>query len=350
MTHAKSTCSTKPSFRPAAAAIATLLAIGALVALPRAAAGHALDPSLLELREEAGGLVMARFKTPALVPAGLPELRPVFPEECRTVGTPSSSHVGKALVVTWTMSCGEDGLVGARIGIEGLAARTTDALVHVELADGRTVRDLLNGRRPSFEVPAEEHTAGVAGRYLVLGVEHILLGPDHLLFVLGLLLLVSGRRRLLATVTAFTAGHSVTLSLAVLGVMALPPGPVEIAIAASILVLAVELARPAAERTSSAMGRRPWLLAGLFGLLHGLGFAGALAEVGLPASDVPLALATFNAGIEIGQLLFLAAVLVALRALRTLRADFPRWVELAPTYAIGTLAAFWIFERTALLF
>jgi hydrogenase/urease accessory protein HupE len=177
------------------------------------------------------------------------------------------------------------------------------------------------------------------GRNSRLGIRHILGGPDHLLFVLGLVLLVRGRRALAATVTAFTAGHSVTLSLAMLGVVHVPPAPVEALIAASIFVVAVEL------RRDGATGRRPWWMAGTFGLLHGLGFAGALAQVGLPDTDIPLALAAFNVGIEIGQLLFVAAVLsIGL----LLRGRLARW-RAVPAYGIGTLAAFWVFERVAAL-
>ena len=181
------------------------------------------------------------------------------------------------------------------------------------------------------------------------GVEHILFGLDHLLFVLALILLAPSRRVLLWTITAFTLAHSVTLALATLGVVRVPGPPVEAMIALSILLLAGEIAHLERGRPSLT-ARWPWLVAFSFGLLHGFGFAGALTAVGLPQGDIPLALFAFNAGVELGQLVFIAAVLGALGLVRR--------IELSPvadrralrtaTYAIwGTLAAFWFFERLA---
>ena len=166
-----------------------------------------------------------------------------------------------------------------------------------------------------------------------------------MLFVLALVLLVRQRRALLWTITAFTLGHSITLALAILEWVVLPQAPIEAAIAFSIYVLAVEIVRRDDGRPS-ALERRPWWVAGLFGLLHGLGFAGALAEVGLPENEIPLALVSFNVGIEIGQLLFVAAVLVGCRVLRALPVKWPQGVATVPAYAIGILAAFWFFERS----
>jgi hydrogenase/urease accessory protein HupE len=179
--------------------------------------------------------------------------------------------------------------------------------------------------------------AAVLSSYVRLGVLHISTGPDHLLFVLGLVLLVVGRRRLLWTITAFTVGHSVTLSLASLGLVHIPPAPIEVAIALTLLWVAIELARDRAQPTWSR--RFPWALAFVFGLLHGLGFAGALAQVGLPDSEIPLALFGFNVGIEIGQLIFVGAILLV----RPLTRD-PR-LSPVPACAIGTLASFFMLDR-----
>ena len=183
--------------------------------------------------------------------------------------------------------------------------------------------------------------------YATLGVAHILTGLDHLLFVAGLLLLARTPRRLVETVTAFTVGHSITLTLAVLDLVRVPVAPIELAIALSVFWLAVELART--PRRPTLVQRRPSLLAGLFGLLHGLGFAAALQAVGLPSGDVPLALVAFNAGIEAGQLGFVAVCLLAAAALRRLPLAWPRWARELPLYAMGSLAAFWCFERAAAL-
>jgi hypothetical protein len=182
--------------------------------------------------------------------------------------------------------------------------------------------------------------------YALLGVEHILTGWDHLLFVLGLVLLVGPGRMLLWTVTAFTAGHSITLALASLGLVNVPQGATEAAIALSIYLLAVELVRSSGGRVTF-MQRAPWLVAGGFGLLHGLGFAGALAAVGLPQGEIPLALFAFNVGIELGQLAFVGTILAGMAALGRLRVTWPTWVSPAPAYAIGALAIYWFLERVA---
>jgi hydrogenase/urease accessory protein HupE len=193
-------------------------------------------------------------------------------------------------------------------------------------------------------VPAGESKLGVVRGYTRLGVEHILTGWDHLLFVLGLVLLVGRGRTLLWTITAFTVGHSITLSLAVLGFARIPPAPVEVLIACSIFIVGVELTREMSGRATWTH-RLPWAMALAFGLLHGLGFAGALAQVGLPADEIPLALFSFNVGIEVGQLLFVGLVLAARVALRMLPVRWPQASALIPAYAIGSLAAYWVFER-----
>jgi hydrogenase/urease accessory protein HupE len=185
----------------------------------------------------------------------------------------------------------------------------------------------------------------VVASYTVLGVEHILLGVDHLLFVAALMMLVRGLRPLLLTITAFTIAHSVTLALATLGLIRVPGPPVEAVIALSIVFVAVEILRRDKGRPSLA-SERPWMVAFSFGLLHGLGFAGALAEVGLPEASIPLALVFFNVGVEIGQLVFVGVLLVGAALLRRLAGPIPpRWATLVPAYAIGGLASFWLIER-----
>ena len=318
--------------------------LGALLLLLGAgsAAAHPLAPSLLDLREKTPGRIAVLWRRPQLMPVGAhPE--PVLPSSCRTVAPPVEVPEGDALVMRWTVDCGRAGLTGASVAVSGLADAGSDVLLRVILADGRSLRTVLRPNAPSFILPAAQSPAGVAAGYLTLGIEHLLTGPDHLAFVLGLVLLVGGRRRLLSTITAFTLGHSVTLSLAALGFVRLPPAPIEAAIALSILVLAVELAR---ERPT-ALGRRPWLMAAGFGLLHGLGFAGALAQVGLPVAEIPLALLSFNVGIELGQLGFVLAVLGLGLGLSPLLRRLPAWSTALPTYLIGILAAFWMFERLA---
>ncbi|MCW5891187.1 MAG: HupE/UreJ family protein [bacterium] len=196
-------------------------------------------------------------------------------------------------------------------------------------------------------IPARPTARTVLGDYGRLGVRHILSGPDHLLFVFGLVLLGGTLRRVAGTVTAFTLGHSVTLSLAALGLADVPAAPVEVLIALSVWVLALEVARPPARR--GAIARWPWIAAGGFGLLHGLGFAAALREAGLPSGDVPLALVGFNGGVELGQLAFVVAVLAVLAAGRRLPLPAPGWLRAAPVTAMGALATYWCLERVAVL-
>jgi len=252
------------------------------------------------------------------------------------------------VVTSWTVDCGRAGLPGGTVAVSGLAEAGSDALLRASLADGRSFRAVLRPDAPSFVVPPAQSPVGVAAGYLGLGIEHLLTGWDHLAFVLGLVLLVAGWRGLLWTITAFTGGHSVTLALATLGLVRLPPAPIEAAIALSILLLAVELASRDRDRPG-LFGRRPWLMAACFGLLHGLGFAGALAEVGLPAREIPLALLAFNVGIELGQIAVVLAVCGLGLALGPLLRRLPVWSAAAPAYALGTVAAFWLFERLASL-
>jgi hydrogenase/urease accessory protein HupE len=186
----------------------------------------------------------------------------------------------------------------------------------------------------------------VAATYLGLGVEHILLGYDHLLFVLGLILITASTRQLIQAITAFTAAHSITLAAAVLGFVHVPSKPVEATIALSIAFVAVEIIHAREGRIGMA-ARLPWLVAFVFGLLHGLGFAGALSEIGIPEGHIPLALLFFNIGVEAGQLLFVAAVLAVVAVGRRIPLTLPRWAPLIPPYAIGSVATFWLIQRLA---
>ncbi len=221
-------------------------------------------------------------------------------------------------------------------------------LVRVQTRDGARSTTLVHPSRPWLEIVPARGSFAVAGAYLVHGIEHILLGYDHLLFVLALILIVRNLRVLIATVTAFTVAHSITLALATLGVVHVPGPPVEAAIALSILLLACEIARTSVGQPSIT-ARWPWLVAFSFGLLHGFGFASALSEIGLPRGDIPLALFMFNLGVEIGQLVFIAAVLALLAVVRRIPIPDSVTQRARPvaTYAIGTLAAFWFVERVA---
>ncbi len=325
-----------------------LLVVVALAWTAAPAAAHPMAPALLELTELGAGKAAVLWKTPRLLPSGVP-MEPVLPDRCRLLGGRDVAPTADAMVERWSIDCGAGGIVGLAVGASGLAENAATAVLRISFADGRSVRALLTGGRPAFEVPPRESRLAVLLSYLALGVEHLAFGLDHLLFVFGLLLLIRERGRLLAAITSFTAGHSVTLSLATLGIVAFPTGAIEAAIAASIVVLAAELENRRAGK-ASLLASRPWLMALGFGLLHGFGFAGALADVGLPEGEIPLALLGFNAGIEVAQI---AAVVVFLgigAVAGALRASVPLWLARAPAYGLGTVAAYWCVERTAALF
>ncbi len=328
------------------AAILTVLALACLVNGARA---HIFAPALLELKETAEGQFAVRWKEPAVRARGT-SLRPVLPAGCTGIGTPvvktNPRKLSAGAVAEWTVSCA-GGLVEKTLGVEGLDTSQTSALLRIQFADGRVVRQVLTASASSFTIPDREGSLDVAISYGELGVEHILSGWDHLTFVLGLIVLVVGRRRLVVTITAFTLGHSVTLALAVLGVVQVPQELTEALIALSIVLVAIELARRAMGGEPGILSRRPWAMAGAFGLLHGLGFAGALSEIGLPEGEIPLALLFFNIGIELGQLGFVAVVLCLWALLCRVPLDLSRQpVRLAPAYAIGTVAAFWFIQRS----
>lgn len=309
-----------------------------------AAQAHRFAPSLLKVNEIGTGQYHVVWKTPAQATSQVP-LRPTWPDSCAVTQSSPAQLEGTGKVSSFQLGCeglGEGGLVGETLGVDGLGPNQASAMVMVSLLDGRQYQQVLNAEQPSFVVPAESSAGEVMSDYIALGAEHIWGGIDHLLFVFGLLLLVGGGTRLLWTITAFTVGHSITLSLVTLGYFDYPVALVEFTIALSIFVLAVELTR--IER-HDLLWRHPWWLAGGFGLLHGMGFAGALAETGLPQDNVPLALLFFNVGIELGQIAF---ILVALALWWLLRRPLAPWQERlrwVPVYVLGSLSAMWCIER-----
>lgn len=312
--------------------LALRAALAALAALCAASAhAHPLAPSLLELREHGGGRVSLVFRTPRVGAAGA-ALVPILPAGCREAESPRVERDERAQTLSAVLDCGVEPLAGRSVGLDGLRESATNALVRFESADGTVAQGVIDADRPRFELPARRERAATIHAYLRLGLEHILGGLDHLLFVAGLVLLVRRPRALVATVTCFTLGHALTLCAAALGLVHLPAAPIEVAIAASVFWLALELACPGGRRL------RPARMAAAFGLLHGFGFAAALSEAGLPARDVPLALASFNVGIELGQLAFVAALLLCIRPLRA--------AERPLAYAFGATAGFWLIERT----
>jgi hydrogenase/urease accessory protein HupE len=316
-------------------------------ALSPLAGAHEVRPAYLELRETAPDTYDILWKVAARGGNERLAIYVRFPADAEPLEEPRGTAIGGAYLERWRVRR-PGGLAGQTISVDGLAATDTDVLVRLERADRSTQTARLLPSRPSFVVEAAATWWSVAGAYLRLGVEHILGGVDHLLFVLALLLLVKGWKRLVGTVTAFTVAHSITLAAAALGFVHVPSPPVEACIALSILLLACEIVR--AQRGQECLAARwPWVVAFTFGLLHGLGFASALIDVGLPQRAVPLALLAFNIGVEVGQLAFIAAVLGAIALVSRARnaARLRRPALLLATNAIGGLAAFWIIERLA---
>ncbi|MDR4493968.1 MAG: HupE/UreJ family protein [Nitrospirales bacterium] len=306
------------------------------------AAAHEVRPAYLELREESAGVFRVLWKTPMRGDMRL-ALSPEFSSETAIIAPVVTRQNGGAAIQTWRMKPIEP-LGGQSVRINGLEGTMTDALVRMEYVDGRTWVKRLMPSEPAARIPSEPNGWNVAREYLTLGVEHILFGVDHLLFVLALLLVASGTWPLIKTVTAFTLAHSVTLGLATLGFVHVPTAPVEAVIALSIVFVAGEIIHARCGR-KGITARAPWIVAFTFGLLHGFGFAGALSEVGLPQGHIPVALVFFNLGVEVGQLLFIGSVMALMAVFRHLHIRFPRWSELLPPYAIGSVAMFWVIQR-----
>ncbi len=306
-------------------------------------------PAYLELREiaQSNGTAAAyevTWKVPTMGDSRL-AVRIRFPEGTTQLTPPQGMFGQNAYVERWKISR-PGGLAGQSIGIDGIAGGVTDVIVRIERADGTSQVDRVLPDKPQFTVNSATGAGEVAWSYLVLGVEHILGGIDHLLFVLALLLIVKGAKPIFITITAFTVAHSLTLVAATLGWVHVPGPPVEAMIALSIVFVASEIVHGLRGKPGLT-ARAPWMVAFSFGLLHGFGFAGALAEVGLPQKAIPIALLTFNVGVELGQLIFVAIAL-GVGALLS-RAPLPRraWTSFVIPYAIGCVAMFWVIERVA---
>ena len=320
-----------------------LVLVGLLSA--SAAWAHEVRPAYLELKETAPGRFNVLWRTPLLSGMRLPVVLKL-PDDVKNLKEPMVQELTDSLVERRWIDAGRDGLAGKRIEFVGLQGTITDVLVRVERLDGSSQVTRVMPSSPSFIVEATSRRFEVARTYLVLGIEHILTGIDHLLFVSGLLLLVNGVRRLLLTVSAFTLSHTVTLTLATLGFVHVPPAPVEAVIALSIMFVALEVLRKDTNPTGLAQ-RKPWLVAFSFGLLHGLGFAGGLSAAGLPAAHIPIALGFFSAGVEIGHFSFVGSALLVIAAFRRWLSRLPHWSWRIAPYAIGGCASFWFIQRIA---
>ncbi|MEL7561211.1 HupE/UreJ family protein [Stutzerimonas chloritidismutans] len=303
---------------------------------------HEIRPAYLQIDQISPSNYDVLWKVPSANDA-VPDIEPQFDSTLSLQEQGGPRLLAGFVVFRYRLS-GDSGLLGTRVQISNLALTTIDVLVNLNLLDGSKQSFLLHPTDNAIEVPRVPGKWTVVQTYIRLGIEHILLGIDHLLFVLALIILVSGWGNIIKTVTAFTVAHSITLSLAALGHAHVPGPPVEATIALSIMFLALELLRKI-EGKATLTSRKPWLVAFTFGLLHGLGFAGALAEIGLPQTEIPLALACFNIGVELGQVAFVAVMLLLIGVLRR-RTNWSLALQRLPAYAIGSVSAFWVVERT----
>ena len=302
-----------------------------------------IRPALLDIKEQNTGLFAVTWKVPTRANRAL-AITPQLPTSLELLGSPTLQDVPGALIEQASYKNNGASLTGQTIVIDGLSALQTDVLLLVQLQDGTQHSAILRPASPEFTIPLRASKLKVAGDYWRMGTIHILEGVDHLLFVLALLLIVSGLGPLVKAVTAFTVAHSITLALATLGVVHVPSAPTEAIIALSILFLASEIVH----KRNGVIGiteRYPWMIAFIFGLFHGLGFAGALSEIGVPQHEVPLALFMFNVGVETGQLLFIAAVISVMALFRRLPLTAPAGAWRVAPYAIGSVAAFWTIDR-----
>ena len=317
-----------------------------LSALSPALQAHETRPAYLQIDETQPDNYAIVWRTPVSAGMRLPILLQL-PKAAKNLATPTTQELTDSLVERRSIRV-EGGLGGQRIEFVGLQATITDVLVRVHLLDGRSWSTIVRPSQAWIEITPTQGRLGTAGTFIAQGIRHILFGADHLLFVLGLLLIVKDRWMLVKTVSAFTLAHSITLALATLGYASVPVAPLNAAIALSILFLGPEIVRIWRGQTSFTI-RHPWGVAFAFGLLHGFGFASALTSAGLPRAELPLALLSFNVGVEIGQLAFVLLVLLLERAFRILQIHWPRWAAALPGYAVGCVGAFWSIQRFVLL-
>jgi hydrogenase/urease accessory protein HupE len=308
---------------------------------------HEARPAFLEIKETAPGRYSVLWRTPVLAGMRLPVVLK-FPDGVRDTNEPVTLWLTDSVVERRVIEAGAGGLMGKSIEFAGLQATITDVLVHVMTRDRLDMTTLVRPSEARLVVATPRSWLEVAGDYILHGIQHISFGVDHLLFVLGLVLIVTNRWMLLKTVTAFTLAHSITLAIATLGYAEAPVVLLNAAIALSVLFLGPEIVRCWRGETSLTI-RHPWVVAFLFGLIHGFGFAGALTSAGLPHKDLPLALLSFNIGVEIGQISFVLLVLLIERSFRQLEIRWPRWVQVLPGYTVGSLGAFWAIQRAAVL-
>jgi hydrogenase/urease accessory protein HupE len=332
---------------------ALMFAVALLIVGFDAAQAHEVRPAFLQILESPAGEFEVTWKQPVAGTMAI-HLVPQLSNGWLQSAPQQTFATASFRIQTWHIhSQQHDPLSGQILSIEGLDRTITDAIVSVTLADGRTFNAILKPEHTSLRLAFQQSSSLEARAYFGLGVEHILTGFDHLAFVLGLLLLVGIRWQLIKAITAFTAAHSITLGASAIGLVHAPSAVIEALVALSIVFVAAECTN-SGRRSPGLAARQPWLIAFIFGLLHGFAFAGALAEIGLPKNAITESLLLFNAGVEVGQLLFVSAAILVILALRRLTPHLSAsWYALArklPSHVIGYCAAFWLIERTVATF
>ena len=307
------------------------------------ASAHDLHSGFLELRETSPRRFDATWRPPTINGKAVP-VRIKLPDGASTLKDVVAEDAAGIHSEKWSFEL--SGNTAPRLEFSGLEESPTSALVLVKLVDNRTWTTVIQPTQPWVEIYSSLTSFDTACGFLVEGVRHILFGVDHLLFVFGLLMIVQDWLTLLKTVTAFTIAHSLTLAIATLGYSNPPVQPLNAVIASSILFLAPEMLRASQSRTSLTI-RQPWIVAFIFGLVHGFGFASALTHAGLQSYYLPTALLWFNVGVELGQIGFILVIYCLDRSFRRLQLHWPRFAMALPAYVVGTVGAFWTLERTA---
>ncbi|NOE27159.1 HupE/UreJ family protein [Ruegeria sp. HKCCD6157] len=308
------------------------------------AAAHALDPGYLEIRQIASDTWSVHWRKPDV--NGQPmAIDAVLPDGCTPARGPDPISDGRGWVSSWVVEC-QAGIAGQPIAIEGLETQRNDVLARMHPVDAQPTTLRFTPDINVQIIPSEQSTWSVFAAYSRLGFEHILEGWDHLLFVFALFVLVRDPWKLVGAVTAFTLAHSITLALATMGVLNVPGPPVEAVIALSIVFLAMEIVKGGEGRFRLSK-QKPWIVCFGFGLLHGLGFAGALADIGLPPDDIPAALLAFNLGVEAGQLSFIAALALLMATWRLIALPVGKHATVLTAYGIGSVSMYWLIERVS---
>ena len=311
------------------------------------AAAHESQPGTLEIKQLAADRYDVIWKAPIYYGRPHPA-RLQLPEDWEDIVPQTERRMQDSIVFRRIVAVGPESIEGALIRFPGLESTITDVYVRLTRLDSTMMTAIIRPTQPFVVLRGERSLASTVREYIGLGFYHILMGVDHLLFVLGLLLIVQGGRMLLKTITSFTVAHSITLAIATLGYARAPLPPLNAAIALSILFLGPEIVRTWRGESSMTI-KYPWVVAFVFGLLHGFGFASGLSTTGMPKAELPWALLCFNIGVECGQLAFVFIALALARSFKTLEVRWPRWALALPGYTVGSLGAYWTIQRTLIL-